>query len=71
MARTSKVAEPGSGLSLGDTSAGAGGLLLAAAIFVGAIVFFVAERYLLAMSLVSFAMLAYVAGPELLTLIRS
>jgi biopolymer transport protein ExbB/TolQ len=71
MARTSKVAEPGSGLGLSDTSAGAGGLLIAVAIFVGAIVFFVAESYLLAMSLVSFAMLAYVAGPELLTLIRS
>jgi biopolymer transport protein ExbB/TolQ len=71
MARTSKVAESGTGLGLGETSAGAGGLLIAVAIFVGAIVFFVAESYLLAMSLVSFAMLAYVAGPELLTLIRS
>ena len=71
MARTSKVAAPGTGLRLGETSAGAGGLLIAAAIFVGAIVFFVAESYLLSMSLVSFAMLAYVAGPELLTLIRS
>jgi biopolymer transport protein ExbB/TolQ len=71
MARTNKLAEPGSGLSLGETGAGAGGLLAAAAVFVGAIVFFVAESYLLAMSLVSLAMLVYVAGPEFPTLIRS
>ena len=71
MARTSKVAEPGSGLSLGETGAGAGGLIAAAAVFVGAIVFFVAESYLLAMSLVSLAMLVYVAGPEFRKLIQS
>jgi biopolymer transport protein ExbB/TolQ len=71
MARTSKVAEPGSGLSLGETGAGAGGLIASAAVFVGAIVFFVAESYLISMSLVSLAMLVYVAGPEFRKLIQS
>src|SRR4051812_37017414 len=47
------------GLTLGEQSAGAGalGLVGAAAVFVVAIVFFVAESYFLAMLLVSFAML--------------
>ena len=59
-------------LALGEESAGAGtlGLLGAAAVFVIAIVFFVAESYFIAMLLVSFAMLVYVAGPELGKLLR-
>jgi biopolymer transport protein ExbB/TolQ len=58
---------------VGSSTAGAGalGLFVAAAVFVGAIVFFVAESYFLAMLVVSFALLVYVAGKELLTLIRS
>lgn len=46
-------------------SAGALGLLAAGAVFVAAIVFFVAESYFLAMLLVSIALLVYVAGGEL------
>jgi chemotaxis protein MotA len=63
--------------TLGDAvaheTAGAGalGLFGAAAVFAVAIVFFVAESYFVAMLLVSFALLVYVAGRELLTLIRS
>ena len=59
-------------LALGEESAGAGtlGLLGAAAVFVIAIVFFVAESYFIAMLLVSFAMLVYVAGAELGKLVR-
>jgi biopolymer transport protein ExbB/TolQ len=73
MAKTSqKVAEPG-GIGMGSATAGAGalGLLGAAAVFVAAIVFFVAESYFLAMLLVSFALLVYVAGGELGNLIAS
>ena len=72
MARSSKLAEPGS-LGLGESTAGAGalGVLGAAAVFVIAIVFFVAESYFLAMLLVSLAMLVYVAGGELGKLVRS
>src|SRR5262245_9868110 len=50
--------------------AGAFGLLGAAAVFVIAILFFVAESYFLSMLLVSFAMLVYVAGAELGKLVR-
>ena len=59
-------------LALGEESAGAGtlGLLGAAAVFAIAIVFFVAESYFIAMLLVSFAMLVYVAGAELGKLVR-
>ncbi len=74
MAKTSqKLATSGSGFGLGETSAGAGalGLLGAAAVFVVAIVFFVAESYFLAMLLVSFALLVYVAGGELGKLVQS
>src|SRR5262249_40091439 len=72
MARSSKLAEPGS-LGLGESAAGAGalGVLGAAAVFVIAIVFFVAESYFRAMLLVSLAMLVYVAGGELGKLVRS
>src|SRR5258706_8151263 len=61
------------GLALGEQSAGAGalGLLGAAAVFVVAIVFVVAEGYFIAMLLVSFALLVYAAGGELGKLIRS
>jgi biopolymer transport protein ExbB/TolQ len=61
------------GLALAEQSAGAGalGLVGAAAVFVIAIVFFVAESYFLAMLLVSFGMLVYVAGAELGKLLRS
>jgi biopolymer transport protein ExbB/TolQ len=52
-------------------SAGALGLLGAAAVFVVAIVFFVAESYFVSMLLVSFALLVYVAGGELGKLVTS
>ena len=70
MAKSPKATE---GLALGEESAGAGafGLLGAAAVFAIAIVFFVAESYFLAMLLVSFGMLVYVAGGELGKLVRS
>jgi chemotaxis protein MotA len=73
MAKNDKLATPADGLALGDTSAGAGaiGLFGGAAVFVLAIVFFVAESYFLAMLLISFAMLVYVAGAELGKLVRS
>ena len=60
-------------LALGETSAGAGaiGLFGGIAVFAIAIVFFVAESYFLAMLLISFAMLVYVAGAELGKLVRS
>jgi biopolymer transport protein ExbB/TolQ len=68
-----KLAGPGAGLGLGEDTAGAGalGLLGAVAVFVIAIVFFVAESYFLAMVLVSLALLVYVAGGELRTLLKS
>jgi len=71
MAKTSQnVANPTS--SVGEAAgAGALGLLSAAAVFVIAIVFFVAESYFLAMLLVSFALLLYVAGKEISELIRT
>jgi biopolymer transport protein ExbB/TolQ len=73
MAKTSKLANPASGAGVGQEAAGAGalGLLGAAAVFVLAIVFFVAESYFLAMLLVSIALLVYVAGGELPNLVRS
>jgi biopolymer transport protein ExbB/TolQ len=72
MAKTSqKLATSLDGLALGESGAGALGLFGAAAVFVLAIVFFVAESYFLAMLLVSFALLVYVAGRELGTLVRS
>jgi len=73
MAKTSqKIALPGDALAH-DTGASAGGwgLLVAAGVFVLAIVFFVAESYFLAMLLVSFSLLIYVAGSEIITLTRS
>lgn len=73
MAKTSpKIALPGDALAHETgASAGALGLLFAAAVFVGAIVFFVAESYFLAMLLVSISLLIYVAGGELLKLAQS
>lgn len=73
MAKTSqKIALPGDALAHdAGASAGALGLLAAAAVFVLAIVFFVAESYFLAMLFVSIALLTYVAGGELGTLARS
>ena len=70
MAKPKAAAE---GLALGESAAGAGalGLVGAAAVFALAIVFFVAESYFLAMLLVSFAMLVYVAGAELGKLVRA
>ena len=67
------AAKPSEGLALGESSAGAGalGLIGAAAVFVVAIVFFVAESYFISMLLVSFGMLVYVAGAELGKLLRS
>jgi len=72
MARTSQKL-PVLGDDAGQTAAGAGalGLFGAAAVFVIAIVLFVAESYFLAMLLVSLALLVYVAGTELGTLIKS
>ncbi|HMG56254.1 MAG TPA: MotA/TolQ/ExbB proton channel family protein [Kofleriaceae bacterium] len=73
MAKTSqKIALPGDALAH-DTGASAGalGLLAAAGVFAGAIVFFVAESYFLAMLLVSFSLLIYVAGGEIGTLVKS
>jgi biopolymer transport protein ExbB/TolQ len=71
MAKT-KLATLVDRLAPGDSSAGAGalGLIGAAAVFVAAVLFFVAESYFLAMLLVSFGMLVYVAGAELGKLIR-
>ena len=73
MAKSDKLATHADGLALGEASAGAGalGLLGAAAVFLVAIVFFVAESYFIAMLLISFAMLTYVAGAELGKLVRS
>jgi biopolymer transport protein ExbB/TolQ len=73
MAKSSdKVAAPGEGLELGENAgAGALGLFGGVAVFAIAIVFFVAESYFVAMVLVSFAMLTYVAGAELGKLVRS
>jgi biopolymer transport protein ExbB/TolQ len=73
MAKTSqRIALPGDALAH-DTGASAGalGLLIAIAVFAGAIVFFVAESYFLAMLLVSFALLTYVAGGEMIKLVQS
>jgi biopolymer transport protein ExbB/TolQ len=65
-----KLAPPVDELDAG-ASAGALGLLAAGAVFVIAIVFFVAESYFLAMLLVSIALLVYVAGGELGKLVTS
>lgn len=73
MAKTSqRIALPGDALAH-DTGASAGalGLLIAIAVFAGAIVFFVAESYFLAMLLVSIALLTYVAGGEMIKLVQS
>ena len=72
MAKTSqKIATLGDGLDPSSAGAGALGLFGAAAVFVIAIMFFVAESFFLSMLLVSFALLVYVAGRELGTLIKS
>jgi flagellar motor component MotA len=72
MAKTSqKIATLPDTLEQGSAGAGALGLFGAAAVFVISIVFFVAESYFLSMLLVSFALLIYVAGSELGTLIKS
>jgi len=71
MAKTSQNVASHSAGSGEAAGAGALGLLSAAAVFAIAIVFFVAESYFLAMLLVSFALLAYVAGGELPELVRS
>jgi flagellar motor component MotA len=65
-----KLANPVEDIDAG-ASAGALGLIGAAAVFVIAIVFFVAESYFLSMLLVSFSLLVYVAGGELGNLVRS
>ena len=73
MAKTSqRIALPGDALAH-DTGASAGalGLLIAIAVFAGAIVFFVAESYFLAMLLVSLSLLTYVAGGEMIKLVQS
>lgn len=73
MAKTSqRIALPGDALAH-DTGASAGalGLLIAIAVFAGAIVFFVAENYFLAMLLVSLSLLTYVAGGEMIKLMQS
>lgn len=73
MAKTSqRIALPGDALAH-DTGASAGalGLLIAVAVFAGAIVFFVAESYFLAMLLVSISLLTYVAGGEMIKLVQS
>jgi chemotaxis protein MotA len=66
MAKPSKSTIQG-GLALGEASAGAGilGLLGFAAVFLVALVFFVTESYFLSMTLISLALLIYVAGSEL------
>lgn len=60
-------------LAISDVAAGAGvvGLLGFTALFVVALVFFLTENFFLAMMLVSFALLVYVAGGELPKLLRS
>ncbi len=64
---------PQDGLVLGEHTAGAGvlGLLGFAAVFLVALGFFVTESYFLSMALISVALLVYVAGSELFTLLRS
>ena len=69
MAKTEKATVLGASES-SAAGAGALGLFAAAAVFVVGILFFVAESYFLAMLLVSFAMLVYVAGAELGKLVR-
>src|SRR5262249_56988175 len=64
-------ARGGRGAGVPAGGAGGRGLIGAAAVFALAIVFFVAESYFLAMLLVSFAMLVYVAGGELGRLLKS
>ncbi len=70
MAKTSDTALDSAMAESAAAGAGALGLLAAAAVFVVGILFFVAESYFLAMLLVSFAMLVYVAGAELGKLVR-
>jgi len=64
---------PKAALAMSEASAGAGvlGLVGFAAVFVVALVFFVTENYFLAMSLMSLALLVYVAGGELGKLLLS
>jgi chemotaxis protein MotA len=73
MARDHQPAPAEGGLALGEASAGAGalGLIAAAAVFAVAAVFFVAESFFVATLLISFALLIYVAGAELGTLLRA
>jgi len=70
MAKTSDNALDSAMAESAAAGAGALGLLAAVAVFVVGILFFVAESYFLAMLLVSFAMLVYVAGAELGKLVR-
>jgi biopolymer transport protein ExbB/TolQ len=69
MARSDKAIV---GMAAEPSAAGAGalGLFAAIAVFVVGVLFFVAESYFLAMLMVSFAMLVYVAGAELGKLVR-
>jgi biopolymer transport protein ExbB/TolQ len=59
--------ENSSGLALGESSAGAGalGLFGFAALAALALMFFIAESFFLAMLMMSFALLVYVAGSEI------
>ena len=67
------AASPQHALAISEATAGAGvlGLLGFVAIFAVALVFFVTENFFLAMLLVSFALLVYVAGSELTKLLLS
>ena len=62
-----EASKSAAGLTLGESSAGAGalGLIGGAIVFAIAAVFFVAESFFIATLLVSFALLVYVAGSEL------
>ena len=66
-------ASPQHALAISEAAAGAGvlGLLGFVALFAVALVFFVTENFFLAMLLVSFALLVYVAGGELRKLLLS
>jgi biopolymer transport protein ExbB/TolQ len=73
MASEPKTPTAPADLAPGDEGAGAGalGLLGAAAVFIVAIVFFVAESFFLCTVLVSFSLLIYSAGGELGKLLRA
>jgi biopolymer transport protein ExbB/TolQ len=68
-----KAPQPGPTLAVSEVAAGAGvlGLLGFVALFAVALVFFVTENFFLAMLLISFALLIYVAGGELAKLLVS